>query len=146
MACLHADENFPYPAVEVLRRLGHDVLTAGEAGRAGLGLSDEDVLDFAHAAGRAVLTHNRKHFRKPHNAGHPHCGLVLRTEDPDFDALAARIDQILPNVRTGGRAPSRHPAYRLRSLARKRIREAGPVGESSSEKCCPETKFTTIDS
>lgn len=32
MARLYANENFPLPVVEVLRRLGHDVLTAGEAG------------------------------------------------------------------------------------------------------------------
>ena len=95
MARLYADENFPHLAVEALRRLGHDVLTASEAGRAGLGLSDEDVLAFAHSAGRAVLTHNRKHFRNLHTAGHPHSGLVLATEDTDFDALAARIDLAL---------------------------------------------------
>jgi hypothetical protein len=32
MALLFADENFPLPAVQRLRRLGHNVLTAGEAG------------------------------------------------------------------------------------------------------------------
>jgi len=30
MARLYADENFPFPAVEELRRLGHDVLTSYE--------------------------------------------------------------------------------------------------------------------
>ena len=32
MARLYADEDFSYPTVEGLRRLGHDVLTAQEAG------------------------------------------------------------------------------------------------------------------
>jgi hypothetical protein len=32
MARFYADENFPLPAVQMLRRLGHDVLTIGEAG------------------------------------------------------------------------------------------------------------------
>jgi hypothetical protein len=39
LACLYADENFPFPAVEALRRLGHDVLTAREAGQAGSGVA-----------------------------------------------------------------------------------------------------------
>jgi hypothetical protein len=38
-----------------------------------------------------VLTHNCKHFRNLHNAGHAHSGLVLCTEDADFAALGARI-------------------------------------------------------
>ena len=92
MARLYADENFPLPAVQALRRLGHDTLTAAEAGQAGHGIADDAVLAFAHALGRAVLTHNRKHFRSLHNSGHAHSGLVLCTEDSDFAALAARID------------------------------------------------------
>jgi hypothetical protein len=79
----------------MLRRLGHDVLTSHEAGQAGLRVSDEKVLAFAHAAGRAVLTHNRKHFRHLHGAGKPHSGVILCTEDPDFDSLAVRIDEAL---------------------------------------------------
>jgi len=35
MARLYADENFDYPIVEELRRLGHVVLTAQEAGQGG---------------------------------------------------------------------------------------------------------------
>ncbi|WP_435021738.1 DUF5615 family PIN-like protein [Tundrisphaera sp. TA3] len=95
MAHLYADEDFPLPACEALRRLGHDVLTANEAGRAGRGISDEEVLAYAHSLGRAVLTHNRKHFRNLHNAGHPHSGLVLCSHHADFAALAARVDAAL---------------------------------------------------
>jgi hypothetical protein len=95
LARLYADENFPYPTVEALRRLGHDVLTAREVGQAGLGIADEAVLSFAHADGRAVLTHIRKHFRYFHKAGIPHSGVVICTEDPDFDSLAARVDLAL---------------------------------------------------
>ena len=92
MARLFADENFPNPTVEVLRRLGHDVLTVAEVHLAGLGIPDEEVLAFAHADGRAVVTHNRKHFRHFHNAGCPHSGMVLCTGDTDFNSLAARVD------------------------------------------------------
>jgi len=95
LARLYADENFPYPTVEQLRRLGHDVLTIGEAGQAGLGIADEEVLSSAHADGRAVLTHNRTHFRNLHKSGIPHSGVVLCTEDPDFNGLAARVDLVL---------------------------------------------------
>lgn len=95
MARLFADENFPDPAVERLRNLGHDVLTIAEVNLAGLGIPDADVLAFAHADGRAVLTHNRKHFRNLHHAGWPHSGMVLCTEDTDFNALAVRVDQAL---------------------------------------------------
>ena len=40
MARLYANENFPLPTVEELRRLGHDVLTVRETGQAG---KPEDV-------------------------------------------------------------------------------------------------------
>ena len=76
MALLCADENFPAPTVDALRQLGHDIPTVAEANLAGLGVSDEDVLAFAHAGGRAVLTHNRKHFRNLHNSGCPHSGMI----------------------------------------------------------------------
>jgi hypothetical protein len=56
---LYADKDFPFPAVEELRRLGHDVLTAQEAGRTAT--PDPDVLARAHALGRAILTYNRRH-------------------------------------------------------------------------------------
>lgn len=98
MASLDADEDFPLPAVEALRRRGHDVLTAAEDGRAGRGVSDEAVVGRALDLGRAVLTHNRKHFRNLHNAGQAHGGLVVCTRDIDFGALAERIDTALAGV------------------------------------------------
>ena len=61
---LYADEDFPLPAVEELRRLGHDVLTAQEDGRAAA--PDPDVLARAHALGRAVPTYNRRHYERLH--------------------------------------------------------------------------------
>lgn len=62
MARLYADENFPLPVVQALRRLGHDVLTSLDAGNAGRAVPDDEVLAFAVAGGRAVLTLNRRHF------------------------------------------------------------------------------------
>ena len=62
MARLYANENFPLPVVEELRRLGHDVLTIHETRRAGQQVPDDEVLASATADGRAVLTLNRRHF------------------------------------------------------------------------------------
>ena len=42
-----------------------------------------------------MLTHNRKHFHNLHKAGIPHSGVVLCTENPVFDPLAARADLAL---------------------------------------------------
>ena len=58
MALLFADEDFPFPAVEVLRSHGHDVLTTLEAGLAGLGTNDSEILAVATRLGRTVLTNN----------------------------------------------------------------------------------------
>jgi predicted nuclease of predicted toxin-antitoxin system len=98
LARLFAVENFPLPTVERLRQLGHDIRTVAEVGLAGLSIPDEEVLAFAHADGRTVVTHNRKHFRNLHKAGQPHSGMVLCTEDSDFDSLAARVDQAFSQV------------------------------------------------
>jgi hypothetical protein len=91
LADFYADENFRYPVVDALRRLGHDVLTAREAGRAGVGIDDDTVLADAAAAGRILLTQNRRDFIRRHNAGVPHAGIVVCTYDPDSEALARRI-------------------------------------------------------
>jgi len=61
---LYADENFPLPIVELLRIFGHDVLTTEETGNSRLGIPDEDVLEFAIADKRAVLTRNWNDFRQ----------------------------------------------------------------------------------
>jgi hypothetical protein len=62
MARLYTNENFPLPVVEELRRLGHEVLTTNEAGEAGKSVPDDQVLAFATAEARALVTLNRKHF------------------------------------------------------------------------------------
>ena len=60
MARFLADENFPAAAVVCLRTLGHDVLTAMAAGLANRSAPDAEILEYADAAGRAVLTQNRR--------------------------------------------------------------------------------------
>jgi Domain of unknown function (DUF5615) len=98
VARLHADECFPQAVVEALRLLGHDVLTAKDAGRSGLGIDDADVLAFATTQGRAVLTHNRRHFIRLHTLSPTHAGIIICTRDNDHpDVLAARIHQAILN-------------------------------------------------
>jgi hypothetical protein len=95
MARLYADENFPFPVVEELRSLGHDVLTMVEDGQANKRVSDEQVLTIAYSKQRTLLTTNRKHFIRLHNDNAPHSGIIVCTFDPDFVGQAKRIDQAI---------------------------------------------------
>lgn len=95
MARLYANENFPLPAVEELRRLGHDVLTSHESGQAGQAIPDEKVLDFAVTEGRLLITLNRKHFVRLHRVRPDHAGIIVCTFDPEFVGLAQRIHAAL---------------------------------------------------
>ena len=56
MARFYADEQYPYPVVECLRLLGHDVLTVQEAGNGNQRIPDPDVLAFATSR-RTCSTH-----------------------------------------------------------------------------------------
>ena len=98
MAAFYANENFPLPVVVALRGLGHDVLTSLEAGNAGRAVPDEEVLQFACQAKRAVLTLNRKHFIRLHGSRPAHEGIVVCTVDADFAGQAGRIEAALGNL------------------------------------------------
>ncbi len=91
MAKLYANENFPLPVVEALRRLGHDVVTIQETGKAEQRILDDEVLEFAVADDRAVLTLNRKHFIRLHRERPKHAGIIVCTVDSHFAGQAARI-------------------------------------------------------
>ena len=95
MAALYSNENFPLPAVEELRRLGHDVLALLEAGKAEQAIPDGEVLAFATSVGRVVLTLNRKHFIRLHREQPTHSGIVVCTFDPNFEQQALRIHTAL---------------------------------------------------
>lgn len=95
MARLYADEDFPFPVVERLRQLGHDVVTTLEAGRANQGIEDADQLAFATSLGRAILTRNRRHYIPLHRRSAHHAGIISITDDSDFDGQANRIDEAL---------------------------------------------------
>ena len=96
MARIYSNENLPRQVVEGLRRRGHDVLTTQDTGQANRATPDDEVLGFAISRDRVMVTLNRRHFIALHekSAGR-HRGIVVCTYDPDFDALAARIDSVL---------------------------------------------------
>ncbi|MCY3023059.1 MAG: DUF5615 family PIN-like protein [Planctomycetota bacterium] len=95
MARFLADENFPAAASVRLKSLGHDVLSAQEAGLANRSASDSEVLAYAQATRRAVLTQNWRHFRTLHKQHPQHAGMVLCSVDLDFDRLARSLHQAL---------------------------------------------------
>jgi len=91
VARLYTDENFPFPVVSFLRTLGHDVLTALEAGQANQKIPDEAVLAFATNQQRTVLTGNRQDYIKLHRLLPDHAGIIVCTADLNFERLANRI-------------------------------------------------------
>jgi hypothetical protein len=94
----YSNENFDLQVVECLRQLGHDVLTAFEAGNANQRVPDDQVLNFASAQKRILLTFNRKDFFKLHKSGVLHSGIVACTYDPNYTGLALRIQESIQNI------------------------------------------------
>lgn len=95
-ARIYSNENFDLRVVRILRKLGHDVLTSMEAGRANLRIPDDQVLAFAISEQRAVLTFNRLHFLRLHQQTRgAHQGIIVCSTDPDAQALALRIHEAL---------------------------------------------------
>ena len=88
---LYADENFPLRVIEELRHLGLDVLTVFEDGRANQSITDQVILARATELGRAILTLNRRDFKKLHFQMPDHAGIIICKEDPDRLSQARRI-------------------------------------------------------
>jgi uncharacterized protein with PIN domain len=92
---LYLDHDVNIAVAERLRRLGHDVLTTGEAGHAES--SDEHQLAFATDEGRVFLTHNRRDFRRLHRRwiedGRLHCGIIISAHLP-LEELEHRLQRL----------------------------------------------------
>jgi Domain of unknown function (DUF5615) len=96
VARFYSNENIALQVVTELRRLGHDVLTSLDAGKANASVPDSEVLAFASTEKRILLSHNRRHFLFLHRQKTAvHAGIVLRTFDPDFVAVAGRIHTVV---------------------------------------------------
>lgn len=98
MARLYADEHFPRKLSELLRVLGHDVLTVQEAGNANQQIPDEEVLSFATKDQRAVITMNRRDFVLLHRQQPSHSGIIVCTHDSDLVGQADRIHEAIEEV------------------------------------------------
>lgn len=90
MARFYSNENFPLPAVAALCALGHDVLTSKETGNTNKSIPDVEVLAFATAQGRCLLTQD-KDFFEVHRQTPEHAGIVHCTLDVNFKRLASNI-------------------------------------------------------
>jgi predicted nuclease of predicted toxin-antitoxin system len=95
---LYADENFPLRVIEELRRLGHDVVTAFEDGRANQSITDRELLERAKEIGRTILTLNRLDFKRLHLQLPDHAGIIICTEDPDRVGQAQRVSESIAAV------------------------------------------------
>ncbi|MBE9111446.1 DUF5615 family PIN-like protein [Nodosilinea sp. LEGE 07298] len=97
MLRLYADEQFPLPVVQRLRALGYDILTAQAAGQANQRIPDDQVLAFATAENRAVISQNRRNFIRLHQENPNHAGIVVCSKNLDWDDFATAIHQTLSN-------------------------------------------------
>jgi Domain of unknown function (DUF5615) len=95
MVRLYSNENFALDFVEILRLMGHDVLTSYEAGQANQGIPDDAVLAFATAENRAVITFNRDDFVKLHRSGLNHGGIVVCKDNRDYAGQAQKLQDWL---------------------------------------------------
>lgn len=93
MARFYADEQFPLQVVELLRDLGHDVLTVQEAGNANQRIPDDQVLAFAVGQERAILTINRVDFIRLHRRDNQHFGILVCTNNRNWTQFTAQIDE-----------------------------------------------------
>ncbi|WP_103666716.1 DUF5615 family PIN-like protein [Pseudanabaena sp. BC1403] len=92
MVRFYADEQFPFQVVELLRNLGYDVLTVQEAGNANQRIPDDQVLMFAISQERSILTINRIDFIRLHRHDDNHFGVVVCTNNRNWEQFAERID------------------------------------------------------
>jgi len=93
MASFYADEQFPVQVTELLRNLGHDVLTVQEAGNANQRIPDDQVLAFAVGQERSILTINRIDFIRLHRRNDEHFGIVVCTNNRNWEQFATRVDE-----------------------------------------------------
>jgi predicted nuclease of predicted toxin-antitoxin system len=86
---LLADENFPRPAVEALRKAGFDVLWIAELNP---GASDDEVLALAASTQRTLLTFDKDFGELAYRRRLPaQCGIVLFRLTPQSPNEAASL-------------------------------------------------------
>jgi hypothetical protein len=92
VARFDSNANIPIQVVTELRRMGHDVVTSQEAGKANSAVPDLEVLEFADGGEEDSPNSQPASFSPPPSTKHmPLTGIVLCTVAPNFSALAQRI-------------------------------------------------------
>jgi predicted nuclease of predicted toxin-antitoxin system len=86
------------PLVNLLRKAGYDVITANEAGLAGV--ADSIVLDYAKEQYRVLLTQNCDDFKALHqeNPYHPGILVIYHNNDPSKDMSRQAIVRAISNL------------------------------------------------
>jgi predicted nuclease of predicted toxin-antitoxin system len=84
MASLYSNENLSIDLVERIREFGYDVLTSYQAGQANQAIPDDEVLAYATANQRSVITFNRDDFVALHRSGIDHAGIIVCKDDRDY--------------------------------------------------------------
>ena len=96
---VYLDENVDINLAVRLIRHGYNAVTALDVGN--LGNSDEEQLEYAANNGRAILTHNRKHFRRLHRGwtrrAQHHCGVIVAVR-LNLNELERRMLNLLRRV------------------------------------------------
>lgn len=98
MARLYSNENLPIDLVRFLRQFNHDVLTSYDAGRANQNIPDHEVLAFAIADNRSVITLNRQDFIRLHRSGIAHSGIIICKEDRNYQGQAEALHYYLETL------------------------------------------------
>lgn len=95
MALLYSNENFPLKVAQLLRDMGHDVLSSHEAGNSNQRIPDEAVLAFAVQSNRILLTLNRRDFIALHSQTPNHAGIIVCTQSADLQEQAEQIHLVI---------------------------------------------------
>jgi predicted nuclease of predicted toxin-antitoxin system len=95
MIKLYANENFPVDTVLILKSLGYDILSTHDTGQSNLKIPDQAVLAFAISDERAIITVNRKDFKRLHRSNPVHFGIIICTKNDDFENFAECIHKVL---------------------------------------------------
>jgi predicted nuclease of predicted toxin-antitoxin system len=83
--------------VNLLRAEGHDVLTSYEAGQANQGIPDGQVLQYAKATNRILITENRQDFIDLHRTVPDHAGIIIFKYDRDYAGKIRVMTDFLNN-------------------------------------------------
>lgn len=96
----YSDENIPLILVDKLRDYGHDILTCYEAGQGNRAIPDDEVLEFATAGDRAVITLNRQDFISLHRQNMTHAGIVICKPERDYVNQARHLHESISQIQT----------------------------------------------